>query len=648
MPRFSTSLLLVLSLAATACSQSQDAQEAAAVETGTDSSIQSDNLEPMPSIEDAWRAGEMTEGPAEPPAPTQVTGRVTIHHIDDFQLRGENVFYLETDGDGSVDPEDKKTLRLKFKKPLQEKLLEGSMVRVSGRLHDSELEVDGAVSGESSGLQMLTEPVASITGPQKAIVILANFANKPLACSGNQVQNLMFGATASVDAIYKETSFNQLAFAGDMVGPINLTQTSSNCNYTAWGDEAARIATAQGIDLGSYNRHVFVFPQPDNCGFAGVGTVGGNPSKTWIVSCDWLTAYVHEIGHNLTMLHSSTPTSEYADGSCFMGNPFAAPKLNAPHRVQMGWADAAQVQTLSGTGGSFALESLGSSAGLQVIKVPNGGHDTYISFRTAVGTDANLRSEYRNQLSIHTWSGGPSNTILKALVAPGSSYTDTALGLTVRHVSQDGARASVQIDFGCSTQAPTLTLSPASQVIGPNATAVAQLSVQNNDGLGCPNRIFNLTHSISASWSSTLPGTISLAPGTSTKLNLEMTPPPSSPDGTEGTAIVQVNTSGQNFPAMSTTVQIDAMPPTAPTNLSASAGARSIQLKWTASTDNQGVARYEILRNGTVLASVTGTSFSDVNLRSKTTYTYQVRAIDQAGQVSTLSNLVKAATSRRK
>jgi chitodextrinase len=71
-------------------------------------------------------------------------------------------------------------------------------------------------------------------------------------------------------------------------------------------------------------------------------------------------------------------------------------------------------------------------------------------------------------------------------------------------------------------------------------------------------------------------------------------------------------------------------------------------LKWTASTDNQGVARYEILRNGTVLASVTGTSFADVNLRSKTTYAYQVRAIDQAGQVSALSNLVKAATSRRK
>ena len=376
------------------------------------------------------------------------------------------------------------------------------------------MEVDGAVSGTASGLQMLSEPVSSLVGPQKAIVILANFANKPLACSGSQVQSLMFGATASVDAVYKETSFNQVAFAGDLVGPLNLTQTSSNCNYTAWGDEAARLATAQGINLANYNRQVFVFPQPDNCGFAGVGTVGGNPSKTWIVSCDWLTAYVHEIGHNLTMLHAGAAAGEYADGSCFMGNPFSTPKLNAPHRLQMGWADSTQVKSLSGTGGTFTLESLGGSTGLQVIKVPNAGNDTYISFRTPTGTDANLRTEYRNRLSIHSWSGGPNATFLKALVAPGSSYTDSALGLTVRHISQDGVRASIQVDFGCTAQTPTLALTPASQAIGSNANAVAQLTLQNNDGLGCPNRSFNITHSVSAGWSSTRPLTRRRAAGT--------------------------------------------------------------------------------------------------------------------------------------
>lgn len=647
MPRFTTSLFFAFLIFARACSQSEPIQDRATRESGPESLGQK-GLEPLPNIEDAWRAGEFSEGPAEPPMPTQLTGRVSIHHVDDFQMRGENIYYLETDGDGSDDPADKKTLRLKFRKPLQEKLLEGSMVRVSGRLYQSEMEVDAAVSGMASGLQMLSEPVASLVGPQKAIVILANFANKPLACSGSQVQNLMFGASASVDAIYKETSFNQLAFAGDMVGPINLTQTSSNCNYTAWGDEAARIATAQGINLANYNRHVFVFPQPDSCGFAGVGTVGGNPSKTWIVSCDWLTAYVHEIGHNLTMLHSGAATGEYADGSCFMGNPFNTPKLNAPHRIQMGWADSTQVRTLSGTGGSFTLESLGSSTGLQVIKVPNGGNDTYISFRTPTGTDANLRTEYRNRLSIHTWSGGPNATFLKSLVAPGSSYTDTALGLTVRHISQDGARASIQVDFGCSAQTPTLALTPSSQVIGPNTNAVAQLTLQNNDGPGCPSRSFNITHTVSAGWSSTLGSSVDLAAGARTQLTLTLIPPPSSVDGTAGTAVVQVNSNGINFPALSATARVDAMPPSAPANLIATAGSRSISLQWTASQDNQAIARYEVLRNGTVIGSVTASSFLDANVSSKTSYTYQVRAVDASGQLSALSNAVRATASRRK
>jgi chitin-binding protein len=112
--------------------------------------------------------------------------------------------------------------------------------------------------------------------------------------------------------------------------------------------------------------------------------------------------------------------------------------------------------------------------------------------------------------------------------------------------------------------------------------------------------------------------------------------------------VVQVNSNGFNFPALSTTARVDAMPPSAPTNLIATTASRSISLKWTASQDNQAIARYEVLRNGTVIGSVISTSFLDANVNSKTSYTYQVRAVDASGQVSALSNAVRASTSRRK
>ena len=55
----------------------------------------------------------------------------------------------------------------------------------------------------------------------------------------------------------------------------------------------------------------------------------------------------------------------------------------------------------------------------------------------------------------------------------------------------------------------------------------------------------------------------------------------------------------------------DTTPPTAPAGLTATAGTGQISLAWTASSDNVGVARYNISRNGSALTNVTGTSYAE-------------------------------------
>jgi chitodextrinase len=62
-----------------------------------------------------------------------------------------------------------------------------------------------------------------------------------------------------------------------------------------------------------------------------------------------------------------------------------------------------------------------------------------------------------------------------------------------------------------------------------------------------------------------------------------------------------------------------------------------VSLSWTASTDNVGVTGYQVLRAGTPVATVTGTSYSDSGLTPSTAYTYTVKAIDAAGNNSALS-----------
>src|SRR2546422_1619717 len=89
----------------------------------------------------------------------------------------------------------------------------------------------------------------------------------------------------------------------------------------------------------------------------------------------------------------------------------------------------------------------------------------------------------------------------------------------------------------------------------------------------------------------------------------------------------------------------DLTPPSVPTSLSASAVSSSqMNLSWTASTDNVGVAGYTIYRGGSQIATTSLTSYSDTSLSPSTTYTYTVAAYDAAGNVSALSASASAAT----
>lgn len=90
----------------------------------------------------------------------------------------------------------------------------------------------------------------------------------------------------------------------------------------------------------------------------------------------------------------------------------------------------------------------------------------------------------------------------------------------------------------------------------------------------------------------------------------------------------------------------DTQPPTTPTNLQATAVSSSrVNLSWTASTDNLVVTAYDLYRNGLPLTSVGAvTAYADTTVVASTTYQYQVRARDAAGNVSGFSNTTTVKT----
>ena len=96
----------------------------------------------------------------------------------------------------------------------------------------------------------------------------------------------------------------------------------------------------------------------------------------------------------------------------------------------------------------------------------------------------------------------------------------------------------------------------------------------------------------------------------------------------------------------------DTIPPSTPANLTATATlATQINLSWTASTDNVGVAGYKVERcsgagcaNFAQIATPTGAAFNDIGLAAATSYSYRVRAVDAAGNNSAYSNVFSATT----
>ncbi|AKN69828.1 chitinase [Streptomyces sp. PBH53] len=92
------------------------------------------------------------------------------------------------------------------------------------------------------------------------------------------------------------------------------------------------------------------------------------------------------------------------------------------------------------------------------------------------------------------------------------------------------------------------------------------------------------------------------------------------------------------------TVPGDAAPSAPGTPTASSVTDTSVKLSWSAATDDKGIKNYDVLRDGTKVATVTTTSYTDTGLTAGTDYSYTVRARDTADQTGPVSGAVKVHT----
>ena len=474
-------------------------------------------------------------------------------------------------------------------------LLTGSRVRVKG------VRIGQAIALESSpgslrassidGLQTMAMALAPNTfGEQKVLVLLCNFQDlqtQPFSVS--QVQSTVFG---TVNDFYKESSYQQTWLAGDVYGWYTLPISSSTCDTSAIATYARQAATAAGVNLSAYNRHVFAYPSLSTCGFTGASTVGGSPSQSWINGSMTLRTVGHELEHAIGLYHaralecgadvigSSCTVVEYGDILDILGQSGKTGHSHAHQKERLGWLGYGSSPGLTTvqSGGTYWLEpyeTLGTNAkALKVLKStdPTTGVKTwyYVEFRRPIGFDSFISSNINvmNGVMVHTGVEpyGRDNYLLDmtpetsswtdAALDVGRSYNDPNTGVTITPLSVDNSGAAVNVSFGaqpCVRANPSMPLSPsASQWVAAGTTVSYQVSVTNNDSGGCTASGFNLQVVLPAGWTAVFSNpSLTLSPGASGSTTLQVTSPSSAIDGFYNVGVSASNSSDPTYLASS-------------------------------------------------------------------------------------------------
>ena len=609
--------------------------------------------------------------------PANVTGHVTVFQLD----RGDGT---STVSQSIRDERTGQWFELNFERGFP-RLRSGARVRVWGRASGSQLYVAACCDSSITNMQVIDAAANAVVGEQRTLVLIGDVLDAQVACPTDSVRDMLFAPTPavldqdgtglSVNAEYLASSYGKVSWSGQLIRSTLNIRTTDACDLSQYSATLDANALASGINVDSFPHKLYVLPPLSQCPFIGASTVGGNSTSSFSLSCTTRGLYSHELGHAIGMMHAASYydaftagsgdydnlLAEYNDYSDSMGaSGWQLRGFNAPHREQMGWLPSGATRLVTESGryqlAPLSIDPSAASAP-QVLKIPRSeGGFVYLSYRGGQGLDKYAPS-YAPMVSVHRY-GAPTEslsgfTVLYATLANGLSgrdtFTDPVNGITVRMLSGfgsipgAGALVDVTVQAACVRTRPALVVSPRDQSGAAGGSPNYAISVTNNDAPSCPAATFSLGGAVPAGWSGGLSSDVlTLAPGTSGQATLTVTSAGTSAAGTYTTHVNTSDTASVTHAASTdaTYTILDTAAPSSPLKLTATAVTKSklVKLSWGAASDNVGVSFYMISKNGSTVTTTTGTSWSDLDWKAGATYSYIVRAVDAAGNISQPGN----------
>ena len=455
-----------------------------------------------------------------------------------------------------------------------------------------ELLADGATTTATSSSSPAVLP--NTMGEQGVLVLLVNFQdNQVQPWTPQQAEEMVFG---TVNDFYQENSNGQTWLSGDVYGYYTLP-IDATCDAWEIHVNAQDAAEAQGIDLGAYNRMVYIFPEISSCGWTGKGTLGGTVSRSYINGSLILRTVGHELGHNFGLHHAeklecgseiigdNCISVTYGDSQDIMGDSGITGHFNPFNKELLGWITSVSGEVVTADGdGSYLLEpyeTAPTGTAAKGLKVQRGIDSStgqrlwyYLEYRQALGFDSFLDGKPVTDgvmLRLATESDIESSQLLDmnpnsslhdmddAALLVGRSYSDPDAGVTIFTEWADATGASVSISFtgeSCIPSNPAISLSPSESAwVEAGSTVTYTATVSNLDSSGCSDSDYSVMAEMPGGWLADS-GTLNLAPGSSGTVDINVTSAETAADGFYDIPISASNYSDSNYQSNATVTYV--------------------------------------------------------------------------------------------
>jgi hypothetical protein len=380
-------------------------------------------------------------------------------------------------------------------------LATGDRVRVQGaRRDDTHFAVRDVelLNGDEEGVAVTAQPLIgnSVARSARLAVLMVHWS-QPNDLTPEQMRERVFTGERSTSAFYKENSYGLFELTGEVYGWYQISAVAG-CDTQTLASRARAAATADGVDLSTFDQILYYYPRTDTCGFSGLAQLGRptRPARdTWYNGSSGCVVLAQELLHNWGAVHSRSHScgaevigpasgcqfSEYGDpfdpmgGGCYHTNVY--------QKAAQGWFGRCNVVTTTSDETFKIVPAELPSNVIQALRFPMDSSLCpdelsscyyYLEYRQPVGLfdSVQAESQVHDGVLVHVagavdFSGGgrPGSPYLldltpnsgqrddfaDAVLKPGMVFEDPAgTSISVDALEPDGATVTVRFEGGGS------------------------------------------------------------------------------------------------------------------------------------------------------------------------------------------------------